>query len=61
MVAILAVVGGSTFQPADGDGFAIDFIAAADRLTGAGAGAAKHARYDVGLAVQQVRLIETSL
>src|SRR6266700_2280332 len=53
--------GGTTFQPADSDGFAIDFIAAADRFTGAGAGAAKHARYDVGLAVQQVRLVEASL
>ena len=48
-------------EPADGDLLAVNLVAAADRLTGLRAGAAQHARHDVGATVEQVRLVELAV
>src|SRR6266849_3186713 len=60
-VAIFAVIGGGAFQPADSDGFAIDFIAAAYRFAGTSASAPQHAGDDVTFAVQKICFIKTRL
>src|SRR5262249_10541404 len=59
--AILPVVVRGALEPADGDGLAVDLVAAADRLAGAGAGAAEHAGHDVGAPVEDVGLVETAV
>src|SRR5579884_735718 len=55
------VIGGGTFQPADGDGLAVNFIAAADRLAWTSAGTAKHARHHIAFAIEQVGFVEARL
>jgi hypothetical protein len=58
---VFAVISGGTLQPANGDGFTIDFITATDRLAGSRAGPAKYAWNHVGTAVQEIRFVETGL
>src|SRR5579883_3445544 len=57
----LAVIGGGALEPANGDWLTIDLVATADRLTWAGTGASEHAGNNIRFAVEQIRLIETSL
>ncbi len=61
MMAIFAVIGGSTFQPANGNWFAIDLVATTNGFAGTRTCATKNAWYDIALAVQQICLIEARL
>jgi len=60
-MAILAVIVRGALEPADRDGLAIYFVAAADRLARSRAGAAKDARNHVRAAVEHIRLVEAPL
>jgi hypothetical protein len=61
MMPEFAVIGGGTLQPADRYRFAIDLVAAANRLTGTRARTAEHTWHDIALTIQQVCLIEARL
>src|SRR5258708_28316843 len=61
MMAIFAVIGSGTFQPANSNGLTVNFIATTNRLAGTSASTTKHARHDVAITVQQIRLVEARL
>src|SRR5258708_19520544 len=60
-MVIFGVISSSALQPANGNRFAINFIATADRLTRTSAGASEHARYNICLAVQKICFVKTGL
>ena len=60
-MAIFAVIGSSTFQPANSDRLAVNFVTTTDWFAGTSARTTKHAWHNVAFTVQQVCFVEARL